>query len=105
MVAHFQNQLFLKMSFCVHVFSKMIELRTKIKILLFSVLIEVTEYVAVFKNINFFKNSSYFYKNYIFLLKKLPQQIVIAKRVFNISQKSYVLCILMYKKRSYYNFK
>ena len=87
MVAHFQNQLFLKMSFCVHVFSKMIELRTKIKILLLSVLIEVTEYVAVFKNINFFKNSSYFYKNYIFLLKNYDNKLLLQKE-FSIFRKN-----------------
>lgn len=50
---------FLETSFCVHDFSEMVYATPKNQKFLFSILIEVTEYVAVLKNIYFLQNDSY----------------------------------------------
>ena len=52
-MAHFVSKLFFHKSFCVQVFGQMGYPRTKIQKVLFSILVEVTRYVGVLKNIDF----------------------------------------------------
>ena len=64
----------------------MVYLSTKIKKLLFSILIEVTKYAAVLKHRFFSQTAAIFGKVY-FPRRKLNKQIAIAQRVINILKK------------------